>query len=190
MLSVDNFRQRLREVDEKNASGSSRRRVEMSGLREEFIVSWIVERLIQRDEGRSTSADALRAEANNIRWKSGFRTLYEDDMSVRRTIQEERLLVSAKVAWHKLLKAEGIASARPWSRERPKSIATGAHPAPLDTDAASPLESGTPLHDYIAEQARHLQEVCARAKDEDPRSISEELEEAIRRLTLLAAKPA
>lgn len=172
---------RIREADARGCGDPWRRRFEMEELRHEFFISWIASRLGETHEGTGLSEHALRDRVAQLLAKPGSRAAPNNPMLVRRSEQEERFVTSAKVAWHKLLKSEGIAAARPRKSDSPPTSlrAVEAKLRRLHGLDAKPVDGARLLRSYIAQHARHLREVCAKAKDINSGFLSAELEHAV-----------
>lgn len=178
----------LRELDRKWAGDHETRRIELGRLRNAYFVEYIMRRLAALPENSGVASNELRRKAEQILSKAGSSSLAPE--GEKRTALEERMLGAAKVMWHKLIKAEGVAPPRTWSKKQ-NGQAHG--PGTLFrqlSDQAMTSEGGRLLlREYIAHQALQMLKLCERAKNMNPEFVTAEVQHHVAQLFASATKP-
>lgn len=182
------FADRVLEIETLYGGDSAARRVEMEKLRDEFFHHEILQRLRKSARALDKTEDELYKLAAQILMKRGLRAARHDAHAERRAHDEERFLSSARVAWHKLLKSQGIAAARPRSKTAGLATLTGAAPKlrRLEKLRSCPKEAAALIEEYVARHALHLLDLCERAKGINEKFVSPELERSLSELHRVA----
>jgi hypothetical protein len=181
LLDTTVLTEQLREIQERCIGNAPLLRVELSKLRIEYVVMRIAAKLAERSDNGGSSDVDLRGAANRILAKAGSKAV-SVPIDERRTEDEERLVGAAKVGWHKLLKAQGLAPARPWTRAstRPAKLRGLHRQIPKVQHNREQVRDA--IQRYIAKQALHLLNACEEARTLDERAISPRIEQAIANL--------
>lgn len=181
---------RVHDVDARYSESPSKRRYHMEILRTEYYETFIAGRLAAMPEYAGRTSAELSTAARQILTRRGRRSSPNDPTVARRADHEERLAVSAGVAWHKLLKAEGVAAARPRRGNSGLTSLTGtaAKLRRLSSLRSNPWGGAAVLCEYAAKHARHLSDVCEYAKALNPKSVPSDLESAIALLLAITTR--
>lgn len=169
-MNRSSFIKRLREIDDRYAPESPERRSELEKLRTEFWTFYIGQRLTGRSAG-SPKVQTLQA-ARTILLKPNSNTRAGDSAAAKRTSLEEKHVTAAKVAWHKLLKAEGVTAAN-----RAGKAQQLLERLERERDSARAV-----ILNQIEQQVKELAELCERAEKVAPALLTPELAKAVRDL--------
>lgn len=183
---------RVREVDARWGDDPSRRRFEMEKIRRDFFIDWIAVRVRRDYSGGQFPDEALRREAAKILDLAGHRSFPNSPQLPRRSDAQEKFYTSAKVAWHKLLKSEGVSAARPRAKNAGPASSAGLLAAlrRLNKLKGDPHRGAALFNEYVAQQARQLSEVCAHAKEINPSFVCPHVDGAVAELYRSASLPA
>lgn len=100
------------------------------------------------------------------------------------------MLGAAKVMWHKLIKAEGVAPPRTWAKnERGQARSSGVLFRQLSDEGMTSEDGGSLLRDYIAHQALQMLKLCERAKNINPEFVSKDVQHHLAQLFAATTKP-
>ncbi len=176
MVEAKAFLKKALQIDKDCAGDPSRRRHAMELLRQDYYVQYVAESLKKASHWASASDEERLAESERIWRKIGGRFVQRQDGS-RRSKDEERLVVSARVAWHKILKSEGIAAARPRSANPSLKALTGSGSKVrrLSSLKSEPERGAVVLTEYVEGHVRHLRDICALAQQINPEFLTREL---------------
>ena len=188
LIDTSEFVERLHRVEERCGGNVYRRRTELGEVRAEYMTARIAAKLRELVHFSELPQQELNAAAGRILAKAGSRstTAPEDE---RRTDQEERLVGSAKVGWHKLVRAEGLAPARAWSRApttMPKRKGMRRQIAKANGNSEEMRDT---FRRYIAKQALHLLNACEEARSLDQSVVSPRIEQTVAALYSLCLEP-
>jgi hypothetical protein len=187
-LERDELGQVLHEIDREWGHDRIRRRDELEKLRFKHMLAHIANKLAARPEYHNTSQELLREAAVQILGKAGADTSAPKHR--KRTHDEEKIVSSGKLRWHKLLKAEGIMALRPWSRKsqniplrRSSDLLSS-----LSEPDVEPERGKTLLRDYVANQSLHLLNVSEQVKSINPQSLTPEVHHQLVQLYVACSK--
>lgn len=174
LLDPGSTAQLIRDIDRKWSADHEVRRIELGRLRDAYMSEYMARRLATLPEYSATPAKELRKRAEDILSKAGASSSAPENE--KRTALEERMVGAAKVMWHKLIKAEGVAPPRAWSKDRKGQTQSSGILFRQLSDEAMTSEKGRLLvGDYIAHHALQLLKICERAKNMNPQFVSKQV---------------
>lgn len=156
------------------------RRDELRALRSEYMVVKVAARLRKRADYANSSDLELRSAAAGIIAKSGSKTASQPSND-RISAEEDRYVGSARVGWHKILRAEGLTPAQSWKR------ATATIPKRDKRLAAATFKANDPevqmlIHRYVAKHALQLLNACEEARELRRDAVAPQIEQALANL--------
>lgn len=178
LIDTSKFVERLHSIEGRCGGNAYLRRTKLGEVRAEYMTARIAAKLRELAHFSELPQQELNAAAGRILAKAGSRSTTAPE-NERRTDQEERLVSSAKVGWHKLVKAEGLAPARAWSRAHPQMPKRKG----MRRQIANANENSEEMRDtftrYVAKQALHLLNACEEARSLDQRVVSPRIEQTV-----------
>lgn len=178
LIDTSEFVERLHSIEARCGGNVYLRRVELSEVRTEYMTARIAAKLQELAHFSELAERELNAAAARILAKAGSRTTTASE-NERRTDWEERLVNSAKVGWHKLVKAEGLAPARAWSRattHMPKRKRMRRQIAKANDNSEEMRDT---FRRYVAKQALYLLNACEEARSLDQSVVSPRIEQTV-----------
>lgn len=181
--------QLIRAIEQSCAGDPARRRDELNKLRRQFMTEAVANRLAREGAQENCSPDELHRQAAAIIAKAEFWPDAPASPLSHRSRQEERYMLSARVAWHKIIKSEGVQAANPRSSKPPSLKGAASSLRRLQSLRADPELGSTIVHDYVAGVARRLRKVCEDAARLNPDFVRPEIWASVRQLEGLKVVP-
>lgn len=162
------------------------RREELCALRSEYMIVKVAARLAGQAKYTGSSELDLRSAAARILTKAGSRTATQSSEN-RRSADEDRYVISARVGWHKILRAEGLAPAQPWTRAASTNAKRNKRLAAVTIKDDDP-EVRLLIHQYVAKHALQLLNTCQEARELHRDAVAPQIEQALANLYAVCMK--
>jgi hypothetical protein len=169
----------IRALEDRCGGNIALRREELCALRSEYMIVKVAARLAGQAKYTGSSELDLRSAAARILAKAGSRTATQSSEN-RRSADEDRYVISARVGWHKILRAEGLAPAQPWTRAASTSAKRKRLAAVTIED--DDTEVRLLIHQYVAKHALQLLNTCEEARELHRDAVAPQIEQALANL--------
>ena len=188
LIDTTEFVKRVRSIEKRCGGNVHLRRAELAQVRADYMTARIAAKLRQMREFSDLSEGELNAAVDSILAKAGFAATLAPE-NQKRTAHEEKLVASAKVCWHKLVKGEGLAPTRPWSRATTPAPKRKKIRRQISTAQDNPEVTRETFRRYVAKQALHLLNACEEARTLDESAVPPRIEQIVAVLYSLCISP-
>lgn len=152
------------------------RREELRAHRSEHMMAKVAARRAGQAEYAGSSELDLGPAPASILAKAGSKTASQPSGN-RRSADEDRYVISARVGWHKILRAEGPAPVQPWKRAASMNAKRNKRLAAVTIKDDDP-EVRMLIHQYVAKHALQLLNTCEEARERHRNAVAPQIEQA------------